>query len=75
MKIGFFCNECPPRPHGGIGTFVHALGPALAQAGHAVTVVEWGERAGERQCAGVRVVTLAQSTTRHIAWLINRLRL
>lgn len=75
MKIGFFCNEYPPRPHGGIGTFVHTLAPALAQAGHVVTVVEWGERAGERQCAGVRVVTLAQSTTRHIAWLINRQRL
>jgi glycogen synthase len=41
MKIGFFCNEYPPRPHGGIGTFVHTLAPALAQAGHAVTVVEW----------------------------------
>lgn len=75
MKIGFFCNEYPPRPHGGIGTFVQTLAPALAQAGHEITIVEWGEQAGERVFEGVRIVTLAQSTTRHIAWLINRLRL
>jgi glycosyltransferase involved in cell wall biosynthesis len=75
MKIGFFCNEYPPRPHGGIGTFVHVIATALAQAGHVVTVVEWGERASETHHEGVRIVTLPQSDTPRIAWLINRLRL
>ena len=39
MKICFLCNEYPPGPHGGIGTFTQVLGRGLAAAGHAVSVV------------------------------------
>lgn len=75
MKIGFFCNEYPPRPHGGIGTFVGMLAPALVKAGHNVTVVQWGDEDAIVTRDAVRIVTLAQSTTPRIAWLINRFRL
>ena len=75
MKIGFFCNEYPPRPHGGIGTFVHMLALQLARAGHSVAVAQWGESEREESQDGVRIVTIRQSGLRHIAWLVNRLRL
>lgn len=75
MKIGFFCNEYPPRAHGGIGTFVGMLAPALAKLGHKVTVVQYGSQASSESCNGVRVVTLKESSTKHVAWLINRIRL
>lgn len=75
MKIGFFCNEYPPRPHGGIGTFVHTFVQALAREGHEITVVQWGEQETTEWLGAVRVVTLAESATPHIAWLLNRARL
>ena len=75
MKLGFFCNEYPPRPHGGIGTFVWILATELARAGHEITVVQFGDRAASESRDGVRIVTLPESRTRHIAWLRNRLRL
>lgn len=75
MKIGFFCNEYPPRPHGGIGTFVRTLAEALVGLGHTVTVVEFGPRAQTRTHQGVRIVTLRESRTRRLAWIVNRLRL
>ena len=75
MKVGFFCNEYPPRPHGGIGTFVGMLAQALVKAGHAVTVVQLGSQASYESVNGVRVVTLKESHIKHIAWLINRIRL
>ena len=62
MKIVFVCNEYPPRPHGGIGTFVHTIARALLQKGHQVTVV--GSRApnstGEEILA--REVTVGNNT-------------
>lgn len=39
MRICFLCNEYPPGPHGGIGTFTQVLARALTQAGHQVRVV------------------------------------
>ena len=75
MKIGFFCNEYPPRPHGGIGSFVHMLAQALQREGHEITVVQWGKQASTERLDGVRVVTLAESATPHIAWWLNRVRL
>lgn len=75
MRIGFFCNEYPPRPHGGIGTFVHMLSQALLREGHEITVAQWGKQAHTDLLDGVRVVTLAESATPHIAWFLNRLRL
>jgi glycosyltransferase involved in cell wall biosynthesis len=75
MKIGFFCNEYPPKPHGGIGTFVYMLSQALLRKGFQITIVQFGKQLDESWEAGVRLVTLPESNTRHIAWLLNRLRL
>jgi len=76
FKIGLFCNEYPPRLHGGIGTFTRAFAEALADIGHDVTVVEFGQQAKIRIQNGVRVVTLRESRApRLIAALLNRLRL
>src|ERR1051326_7697324 len=43
MKICFVCNEYPPAPHGGIGTFVRTLATFFAREGHNVMVVGFGE--------------------------------
>lgn len=39
MKIGFVCNEYPPGPHGGIGTYTQMAARGLVEAGHQVRVV------------------------------------
>lgn len=39
MHILYVCNEYPPAPHGGIGTFVSGLGHALVELGHEITVI------------------------------------
>lgn len=74
MKISFFCNEYPPRPHGGIGTFVYFFAQRLVSYGHEVTVIQWGSGNKIIQLDGVRLVTLSESKLLGVAWLINRLR-
>jgi Glycosyl transferase 4-like domain len=39
MRICFMCNEYPPGPHGGIGTFTQIMARALVRAGHEARVV------------------------------------
>jgi glycosyltransferase involved in cell wall biosynthesis len=39
MHLLFVCNEYPPSPHGGIGTFVLNLSRNLVKQGHRVTVL------------------------------------
>lgn len=39
MHVVFLCNEYPPVPHGGIGTFTHMMSHALQRRGHRVSVV------------------------------------
>jgi L-malate glycosyltransferase len=78
VRIAFVCNEYPPRPHGGIGTFVQSLGRALGRRGHEITVVGLGapgECGKVEWDADIRVVTLGRSTVRGMAWLVNRLRI
>lgn len=75
MKIAYFCNEYPPSPHGGIGTYAHLITRGMKEAGHQVTVVGFGDPAEERDDAGIRVVLLPECKIRGIAWLANRLRL
>lgn len=75
MKIIYICNEYPPLPHGGIGTFVYTIAHGMVSKGHHVTVVGWGSSSKERDDCGVRVVILPMFTTRHIAWFVNRFRL
>ncbi len=38
MRVCFVCNEYPPGPHGGIGTFTQVLARGLVAAGHQVRV-------------------------------------
>ncbi len=75
MKITYICNEYPPTPHGGIGTFVQTIARGMVKKGNAVTVVGWNRVAQERVDQGVRVVTLPASGNRGIGWLLNRRRL
>lgn len=39
MRVCFICNEYPPGPHGGIGTFTQLMARALVRAGNEVRVV------------------------------------
>jgi glycosyltransferase involved in cell wall biosynthesis len=48
VNIVFVCNEYPPAPHGGVGTFTQVAGRALVRAGNAVRVVGYGEDRPER---------------------------
>lgn len=75
MKIAFVCNEYPPIPHGGIGSYVQTLGRALVAAGHEVTVVGLEPRASVREDAGVRIVALAETRLRGCSWLWDRWRI
>lgn len=76
MKIVFLCNEYPPhaRP-GGIGVFTSSIAHGLVDCGHEVTVVGCGRNSGEWNDIGVRVFILPESTTRGVAWFVNRWRL
>lgn len=38
MNILYICNEYPPEPHGGVGTYVQTISHALVEQGHNVTV-------------------------------------
>src|SRR3954447_11415864 len=58
MKICFVCNEYPPVPHGGIGTFVRTLATFLVRQHPQVMVVGFGEPGAEprtREEQGVEV--------------------
>ena len=75
MKIIFFCDEYPPAPHGGIGTFTHTIAHGLVDGGHEVTVVGFGERAQHWHDGEVRMVMLKTARIPKLTWLLNRLRL
>lgn len=75
MKIAYICNEYPPNPHGGIGTFIHTIANGLADRGHFVTVVGFGEDYRESEENGVRIVELPRSHIPKFAWLVDRIRL
>lgn len=75
MKIGLICNEYPPAPHGGIGTFVHTLAHGLAMEGHAVMVVGLMDQACTWWDGPVEIVNLEACRLRGLAWAVNRWRL
>lgn len=75
MKIIFICNEYPPRPHGGIGTFVNAFTHALAAKGHQITVIELGDQAAVRTADKVTIVTIPTIRLPFIGNIITRFRL
>jgi glycosyltransferase involved in cell wall biosynthesis len=68
VRIGFVCNEYPPGPHGGIGTFTQVLARGLAAAGHEVRVVGAYDPThpapDEETDRGVTVRRLRESSTR-----------
>lgn len=39
MNLVYICNEYPPLPHGGIGTFVQTIAQAMQSRGHTVAVI------------------------------------
>lgn len=75
MRIAFVCNEYPPLPHGGIGTFVETMATALSHRGHDVTVVGFGDRSDERVQQGVRVVEMRRTHLRFAGNIVSRFRL
>jgi glycosyltransferase involved in cell wall biosynthesis len=75
MKLVFVCNEYPPRPHGGIGTFVQTAARALHARGHRVTIVGIGENDEEHSDDGIQIVTLRRNNLPLIGNLISRLHL
>ena len=75
MRIVFICNEYPPLPHGGIGTFVHTLAHGMRDKGHQITVVGLGESDKHWVDRGVEVYILAQSKIPRVGNIFSRLRL
>lgn len=76
MRLLYICNEYPPAPHGGIGTFVQMLGRRLVAQGHQVWVI--GYDSGLRQdkrCddEGVQVQYLANPYQAHPRFRLGRL--
>jgi starch synthase len=43
MKIVYICNEYPPLPHGGIGSFTQLIAEKLVAQNHQVTVLGFGD--------------------------------
>ena len=77
MHVVFLCNEYPPAPHGGIGSFTQTMARTLAARGHNVTVVGFykqGEDVREDD-HGVRVVRLVHARLRGMGLIINSRRL
>jgi glycosyltransferase involved in cell wall biosynthesis len=76
MHICFLCNEYPPAPHGGVGSFTRTLARALAARAHRVTVVGYGAHGGSvTHDDGVRVVRLPHASIRGTGLLVNGARL
>jgi glycosyltransferase involved in cell wall biosynthesis len=73
MNVTLICNEYPPLPQGGIGTFTYHYAHGLARAGHSVTVIGLTDRGCEFHDGDVRVVFLrgARKMDRRLlrAWL------
>jgi glycosyltransferase involved in cell wall biosynthesis len=79
MNICFLCDEYPPLPHGGIGTFTQTLGRELVRRGHQVTALGV-YRSGltqlqDEEDQGVRVVRLPHTRFRGTGIWLNRRRL
>lgn len=75
MKVGLVCNEYPPAPHGGIGTFVSTFAKGLVSAGHKVLVVGISDNEARWNDNGVEVVMLRRHRVRKIGWLLDRIAL
>jgi glycosyltransferase involved in cell wall biosynthesis len=74
VHICFACNEYPPAPHGGIGSFTQTLARALVKSGQAVTVLGAypDEYAGQAEDEGVRVVRISRRGPPVARFWLNR---
>lgn len=78
VNILFICNEYPPNPHGGIGTFVRNLARQLSAHSHDIFVVGYSPEARESgwiSDGAVRVLQIASPTAWDKALRVGRYRL
>jgi glycogen(starch) synthase len=75
MRVAFVCNEFPPEPHGGIGSYVQTMAHALAGLGHVIDVVGFSDRDATYVEDGVSVRRLRRRRVAGLSWAANRIRL
>lgn len=77
LKLVYLCNEYPPAPHGGLGTFTAVLARRMAARGHSVHVVGFYPcRQIERESSeGVTITRLPANMFGKLGFLLNRRRL
>lgn len=76
MNVVLVCNEYPPEPHGGIGTFVQTLARSLVREGHVVSVVGLASQSQTREDLGVHVVTIQERFKKlRLGPILNRISL
>ena len=84
IHIVFLCNEYPPDPHGGIGSFTQTMARALTARGHKVTVVGFYTRKQElcERDSNVTVIRLPHTripgsglitNAKRLAWELERI--
>jgi len=75
MRIFFLCDEYPPAPHGGLGSFTQTLAEALVGNGHEVRVIGFfvGDNRREERRNGVQILHLPRRQSRF--WSIWQQRL
>lgn len=73
MKIALICNEYPPHPHGGIGTFVYEFAHALDEAGHQVFVFGVRDKEESYWDGKIAVHMVGGRKIPYISWLTRRL--
>jgi glycosyltransferase involved in cell wall biosynthesis len=77
MHVCFLCNEYPPSPHGGVGSFTQTLARALTARGHDTTVVGVYRSAEPARDTdqGVNVVRLPATQVPKAGFIVNGRRL
>jgi glycosyltransferase involved in cell wall biosynthesis len=73
MKIALICNEYPPHPHGGIGTFVREFAHALDGAGHQVFVFGVRDKEESYTDGRIQVHMVGGRKIPYVSWLTRRL--
>lgn len=77
MRICYLCDEYPPSPHGGIGSFVQTIAKGLVRHGHDVIVLGFDNvnMKTEGQDEDVKIVRLPRNTILVLNIFLNRLML
>jgi glycosyltransferase involved in cell wall biosynthesis len=74
-SVAFICNEYPPLPHGGIGTFVKTISEEFARRGVRVVIVGLSEKAFNHNKDFITVRISRKSKVPRVSWLFDRYRL